>query len=81
MTYQNTALGATGAPDCNPNLPAGFDPDLYPIIAKHWFGVHPTGLPRFGGDCVAMRASNSCRSEICFRSTETRYDRAPHRDA
>ena len=28
----------------HPDLPPDFDPDLHPIIAKHFFGLHPTGV-------------------------------------
>ena len=25
----------------DPDLPADFDPTEHPILARHWFGVHP----------------------------------------
>jgi hypothetical protein len=32
-----------GVPD-QPDLPPGFDAALHPILAVHWFGVHPHGV-------------------------------------
>jgi hypothetical protein len=26
------------------DLPEGFDPEAHPILARHWFGVHPHGV-------------------------------------
>ena len=28
----------------DPDLPADFDPDLNPILARHWFGIDPHEL-------------------------------------
>ncbi len=40
-------------PELQADLPADFDPDLSPILARHWFGVHPHGVSalwwRFAG--------------------------------
>ena len=37
----------------DPDLPANFDPTEHPILAVHWFGVHPHGVSalwwRFAG--------------------------------
>ena len=45
-------LGEVGQ-DSTPDLPPDFDPDLCPIIACHWFGIHPHGVTslwwRFAG--------------------------------
>ena len=43
---------ATGL-ESDPDLPPDFDPDEHPILARHWFGVHPQGVSalwwRFAG--------------------------------
>ncbi len=31
-------------PEIQADLPPDFDPDLNPILARHWFGVHPNGV-------------------------------------
>ena len=27
------------APDCGTPLPVGFNPERYPILSRHWFGL------------------------------------------
>ncbi len=35
----------TEAPDCADALPLDFDPQEYPILARHWFGLHEPAKP------------------------------------
>ena len=43
MSITNDSRQATW-PDSDPDLPANFDPDLNPILARHWFGIDPHEL-------------------------------------
>ncbi len=43
MSITNDSRQATW-PDSDPDLPANFDPDLNPILARHWFGIDPQEL-------------------------------------
>ena len=43
MSITNDSRQATW-PDSDPDLPANFDPDLNPILARHWFRIDPQEL-------------------------------------
>jgi hypothetical protein len=50
---QSPKSNSTYPPSPQADVPIDFDPDLNPILARHWFGVHPHGVTslwwRFAG--------------------------------
>ena len=44
MSLTTTPDSTATWPSFNPDLPPGFDPDLNPILAVHWFGINPHEL-------------------------------------
>ena len=34
-----STCSASSRRNSDPDLPADFDPDLHPILARHWFGI------------------------------------------
>ena len=53
MDNISSSRRATAWRNSDPDLPPDFDPDLHPILTRHWFGVHTHGVSslwwRFAG--------------------------------